>query len=169
MTTSMISPSLFYFVAFVAVFGGIMMVLSKNLFHSALFMALSFIAIAGVYATLHLSFIAVVQIIVYVGAITILIIFGIMLTHHHGHGETNKNAKTIPGAALVAVSLATLVSVAVRSLPFVPLAEIPDNVVQNIGFHLFGYYILPTELAAILLLGAMIGAVMVSKEGSDAK
>lgn len=165
---STISPVLFYLVAFVAIFGGLMMVVSKNLFHSALFMALSFLGIAGVFASMHLSFIAVVQIIVYVGAITILIIFGIMLTRHHGQGETNPFSKLVPGAALVATGMAVLVSLCIRTLQFIPAMGISMDAIYTIGLNLFGYYVLPTELAAILLLAAMVGAVMVAR-GEDGK
>lgn len=163
-----ISPVLFYLVAFVAIFGGLMMTFSKKLFHAALFMALSFFGIAGVYGALQMSFIAVIQIIVYVGAITILLIFGIMLTQHHGHEVNNPFNGLLPGAAVIAIGFAVLVSVAIRSLEFVPVPAMEGSILQSIGFQLFGLYVLPTEIAAMLLLATMVGAIMVARKGDDA-
>lgn len=162
-----ISPVLFYLVSFTAIFGGLMMVFSKKLFHAALYMALSFFGIAGVYGALQMSFIAVIQIIVYVGAITILIIFGIMLTQHHTHEVNNPSNKLLPGAAVISVGFAILVSVAVRSLEFMSVPAMEGTMLESIGFEIFGLYLLPTEIAAMLLLATMIGAIMVARKGED--
>lgn len=162
-----ISPVLFYLVSFVAIFGGLMMTFSKKLFHAAIFMALSFFGIAGVYGALQMSFIAVVQIIVYVGAITILLIFGIMLTKNHGHDVNNPFNRLLPGAVVVAIGFAVMVSVAIRSLQFIPVSPMSGTIVESIGIHLFGLYVLPTEIAAILLLATMVGAIMVARKEGD--
>ena len=164
--TSVISPVLFYLMAAVIIFAGIGMVISTNLFHSAMFMLLCFVGVAGLYGTLQEGFLAVVQIMVYVGAITILLIFGIMLTRGYGHRDrTNPFSKTVIGGAVVSLSLCAVVSLGIRTIEFIPATPILTEAVYHIGIHLFGIYILPTELAALLLLLAMIGAVIIAREG----
>ncbi len=167
---STISPILFYIMAGVIVFAGLGMAASRNLFHSALFMLLTFLGVAGLYASMHEKFLAIVQILVYVGAITILLIFGIMLTNAYGHRQvTNPFSKTVVGGGIVAITLCILVSVTIRTLSFVPALAIDVPTVYTIGYGLFGAHILPTELAAVLLLVAMIGSVMISRKGDGEK
>ncbi len=165
----MISPFLFYAMAFAVVFSGLMMVTNKNLVHSAVYMVFSFLGIAGIYASMHLSFFAVVQILVYVGAITTLLIFGIMLTRHPNDEmeETNGFSKNIFGAGIVAVGIAVVMSIVIRSLKFIEPMDLPSTYIQDIGVGLFGVYVLPVEMVAILLLVGMLGAVMIGKEADD--
>ena len=165
----MISPVLFYLMAFLVIFGALMMVANKNILYSALCMVLSFIGVAGIYATLQLSFFAVVQIMVYVGAITILIVFAIMLTRHpKGDIEhTNPFSKTVVGAGVVSVGIAVVMAIAIRSLAFITPPELADNLMQQIGIEMFGTYVLPVELVALLLLVGMIGAIVAGKEEED--
>lgn len=163
----MISPILFYLMAFVVIFGAVMMVASKNLVHSAVYMVFSFLGVAGVYATMHLAFFAIVQILVYVGAITTLIIFGIMLTRtpdNDVNDESNPFVKRVVGAGMVSVGIAVVMAVVIRSLQFIKPTALPPTYIQDIGVNLFGVYVLPVELIAILLLVGMLGAVMIGKE-----
>lgn len=161
---STLSPTLFYLMAFVTLFGAIMAGMSKNLFYTAMFFMLSSLGVAGVFASLHLGFLAVIQILVYAGAITILLVFGIMLTRNQGQETTNLYSKHVKGAGVIALALALIMSLIIRTMDFVdamPFAA--DQVVYTIGMNLFGFYILPTELGAVLLLVAMIGAVMIAR------
>ena len=162
----MISPVLFYLMAFVVIFGALMMVAHKNILYSALSMVLCFIGVAGIYATMQLSFFGVVQMMVYVGAITILIVFALMITRHkNGNFEnTNLFSNTVVGAGAVAVGIAVVMSIAIRSLNLNTPQELPGDWIAQIGVDLFGVYVLPVELVALLLLVGMIGAIVIGKE-----
>lgn len=166
--SAMISPVLFYLMAIAIVAAGLGAALSRNLFHSALYMLLTFAGVAGLYASMHEPFMAVVQILVYVGAITILVIFGIMLTNSHGvRTVTNPFGPTTVGGAIVALGLFAVISLGIRATTLVEAPPIAAGLVKLIGITLFGKHILATELAAVLLLVAMIGAVLISREGED--
>ena len=162
----MISSVLFYVMAFVVLFGGIMMVISKNLLNSAVWMVFSFFGVAGLYATMNLGFFTVVQIMVYVGAITILILFGIMLTRHpKGDIEnTNPFSSNVVGAGFVAVAMAGVMSVMIRAIAAVAPQEVVDGLLPAIGIEMFGTYVLPVELVAVLLIVGMLGAIVIAKE-----
>lgn len=162
----MISPVLFYFMAFVVIFSALMMVASKNILYSALFMVLCFLGVAGIYATLQLSFFSVVQMTVYVGAITILIVFAIMMTRHKDGNMDNTNpfSKTVVGAGVVSVGLAAVMAIILRSINLLTPEALPEDWIQQIGIELFGNYVLPVELVALLLLVGMIGAIVIGKE-----
>ena len=162
----MISPVLFYTMAFVVIFGALMMVANKNILYSALSMILCFIGVAGIYATLQLSFFAVVQLMVYVGAITILVLFAILLTRHP-HGDidnTNCFSGNAVGAGIVSIGIAIIMSIVIRSIPLVTPVELNASLMQLLGIEIFGTYLLPVELVAILLLVGMIGAIVIGKE-----
>lgn len=162
----MISPVLFYTMAFIIIFGALMMVANKNILYSALSMILCFIGVAGLYATLQLSFFAVVQLMVYVGAITILMLFAILLTRHPGGDmdKTNCFSNKVIGAGVVSVGLAVIMSIVIRSIPLVTPVELNASLMQLLGIEIFGTYLLPVELVAILLLVGMIGAIVIGKE-----
>ena len=162
----MISPVLFYTMAFIIIFGALMMVANKNILYSALSMILCFIGVAGLYATLQLSFFAVVQLMVYVGAITILMLFAILLTRHPDGDmdKTNRFSNKVIGAGVVSVGLAVIMSIVIRSIPLVTPVELNASLMQLLGIEIFGTYLLPVELVAILLLVGMIGAIVIGKE-----
>ncbi|MDO4280041.1 MAG: NADH-quinone oxidoreductase subunit J [Peptococcaceae bacterium] len=162
----MISPVLFYLMAFVVIFGALMMVVNKNILYSAISMVICFLGVAGIFATMQLSFFAVVQIMVYVGAITILIVFAIMLTRHpKGDLETtNPFSKNVVGAGVVAVGLAFAMSVIIRGLNMLEPQPIAEDLMQQVGIAMFGTYVLPVELVAVLLLVGMLGAIVIGKE-----
>lgn len=160
-----ISPILFYAMAFVILGSGAGMAISKNLFHTALFMALCFLGVAGLFATLEEHFIAVVQILVYVGAITVLLVFGIMLTTGQGRQDSNPFNKCPWVGLALAFVLAVIFSLTIRTIGFFELPPVDIATWESLGMSLFGVYVLPTELAAVLLLVAMIGSVMLARGG----
>lgn len=166
--TVVISPILFYLMSTVIIFGALGMTISKNLFRSAMCMLLSFLGVAGLYASMDEQFLAIAQILVYVGAITILLIFGLMLTNSHGTRTlTNPFSQAAVGGGIVAIGICILLSVTIRVFEFLPLPAINVPTTYTIGIGLFGIHILPTEIAAVLLLVAMIGSVMISRKGDD--
>ena len=150
--------------AFLVVVSAILVVTVKNIFHSLLFLTLSFLCVAGVYLFLSADFLAAVQILVYIGAIIILMMFALMLTHR----VMSTNVTQTVGQWWIALPVAVgLLAVFFRffvlhkwSYPAVPAG--PTTGI--IGQALMTRYILPFELASIVLLVAMIGAIILAKE-----
>ena len=165
MTTEAWSALVFYLVAILAVFGGIRMVVEADMIRSALSLVLSLASVAVVYLLLSADFLAMVQILVYVGAIMILMLFAIMLTP----GQVELPAVAERGQHLSAAVVAALVGViALYSVLTHPwnLRPIPLNEVttERIGVRLFTTYLLPFEIASLLLTAAMIGAIVIARE-----
>jgi NADH-quinone oxidoreductase subunit J len=161
-----ITEYVFWFLSFLAVMCGLMVVFSKNPVHSVLYLVLTFFAIAGHYILLNAQFLAVVHIVVYAGAIMVLFLFVIMLLNLNHDTEPMKNY-LLRGAAVLGFGslLVTLVG-ALKSatLPLSNTAVSDIGLVEKLGDVLFKDYLLPFELSSFLLLGAMVGAVMLSKK-----
>lgn len=162
----MISQYLFYFLSFVAILSALMMVFSKNPVHSVLYLVVTFFSIAGHYFLLNAQFLGVVHIIVYAGAIMVLFLYVIMMLNLNQEMEPVKsNIQKI--VATVSACLLCLVLIAsVRTTDLKTGSASEDNIgfVQNLGMTLFNEYLLPFELASILLLSAMVGAIFLSKK-----
>lgn len=167
----MIQP-LFYFLSFLAVFSALMVVLAKNPVHSVLYLILTFFAIAGHYVLLNAQFLAVVHIIVYAGAIMVLFLFTIMLLNLNTDTEPQKSsylkfAAMLAGGLLLLVLVAGLKEVGAGST--VVLQDSNMGLVENLGKVLFRDFLLPFEVASILLLAAMVGAVLLASKDKDVK
>ncbi|MCP4358615.1 MAG: NADH-quinone oxidoreductase subunit J [Chloroflexi bacterium] len=145
----------------------------RNLFHAALAMMLSFLGVAALYITLDAGFMAAAQLLVYIGAISILIIFAIMLTRRmmQTH-ETAFNSQMLGGAFTAVVSFLVLAFVMVRlwgnnpafqQPPEIP-AEVMSEMVTLLGFNFVNAngYVIPFILASMLLLAALIGSIYVA-------
>lgn len=162
----MISQYLFYFLSFVAILSALMMVFSKNPVHSVLYLVVTFFSIAGHYFLLNAQFLGVVHIIVYAGAIMVLFLYVIMMLNLNQEMEPVKsNIQKI--VATVSACLLCLVLIAsVRTTDLMMGSASEDNIgfVQNLGMTLFNEFLLPFELASILLLSAMVGAIYLSKK-----
>lgn len=162
----MITQYLFYFLSFLAIMFAVMVVLSKNPVHSVLYLVLTFFTIAGHYVLLNAQFLAAVHIIVYAGAIMVLFLFVIMLLNLNKETEPHKSV-WLRASATVASGL--LLVVLVGSLrgaeTIVPTNTFNPNIglIEKLGKTLFGEFLLPFEVASILLLVAMVGAVMLGK------
>lgn len=151
-------------VAFIVLGSAIMVVTLKNIFHSLLFLVLAFLGVAGVYLLLSADFLAAVQVLVYIGAIVILMMFALMLTHRV---MTTRITQTVGqwwlafpaaiGVLVVLVRLFVLNPWALKATPAAPTTGI-------IGKALLTKYMLPFELASIVLLVAMVGAIVLAKE-----
>lgn len=141
----------------------------KNPIYSALSLLVMFFHVAGLYITLHAEFLAAIQIIVYAGAILVLYLFVVMLLNvkreerYHRQGLLG----VLLGVTLLAESILLLVSRTVAPLP----SPDPSNAVssvgntESIGMVLYSTYLFPFEVASLILLVAMIGAVILSKKG----
>ena len=180
----------FWILAVMAIVGALGVVLVPNLFRAALLLIVVFVAVAGMFILLSAEFLAVVQVLIYVGAIAILIIFAVMLTRDVQHGNL-PNRMQMPAAVLAALLFAALVAVAVGTQwEFLP-AEQQERVdlvqtsavttltgdvlteagitspeeqseVQTAGLAdlLISDYVLPFEAVSVLLLAALIGALV---------
>jgi len=155
----------FLILAGLALAGAVGMVALRNLVHMVLAMVLAFLAVAGVFILLEAGFVAVVQILIYVGALAVLVLFAIMLTRDIMDRRVRANASQWPWALLVAVALFALLSAILlrTSWPTATTAITGDQVVA-LGEALVGPYALPFEAASVLLLVAMIGAILIARE-----
>lgn len=158
--------SLFYFLSFVAILSACMVVFSKNPVHSVLYLILTFFCIAGHYLLLNAQFLALVHIIVYAGAIMVLFLFVIMLFNLNAESEQLKS-NLMKFIGVVTGGIFGLVLIATLKGADTMLSKNPDNnqigMIKAIGLTLYRDYIMPFEIASVLFLVAMIGAVILAK------
>lgn len=158
---------IFWFLTVMALGCAVGVIISRNPVNSVLFLIATFFAISGHYILLNAQFLAVVNIIVYAGAIMVLFLFVIMLMNLNADTEPQKNrliqfAGLISGGVLFLVILAALRSSTVR-----PLEQTATDIglIKNLGKTLFTKFVLPFEISSVLFLSAMIGAVVLGKKG----
>lgn len=162
---------LFVLFALIAAVSGIMMITRKNPVISALFLILNFAALAGIYLLLNAQFIAVVQVIVYAGAIMVLFLFVIMLLRPEEEKNILKSNRLVKYLA-IAAGILVFAQIVALLLFFKPLNVVnPDmmqrieiGTVENIGSELYTKYIVPVQVAAFILLSATIGALVLAKK-----
>ncbi len=141
-------------------------VLLSNVVYSAFLLGGVFISMAGMYLLLNADFVAAAQVLIYVGAVNVLILFAIMLVNKREDFAKVRNAWVRQGAtALVCVGLFALLGVMVVSTPWALSAgpTAGDQSIVLIGQHFFSDFLLPFELASVLLLMAMIGAIILAR------
>jgi NADH:ubiquinone oxidoreductase subunit 6 (subunit J) len=155
----------FWILAIIGVIAALAVVLLRDVFRAALSLVLCFLTVAGIYITLSADFLAAVQILIYVGAISVLIILAIMLTREVQHGSPS-NRLQIP-AFIVAILFLGGVIFAMLNTPW-PVSSAPPlaPTTSAIAGLLFGEggFILPVEIAPILLLAAILGAIALARE-----
>jgi len=155
----------FWILAVVSVLAALAVVLLGDVFRAALSLVLCFLAVAGIYITLSADFLAAVQVLIYVGAISVLIILAIMLTREVQRGSPSSRLR-IP-AFFVAILFLAGVAFALLNTPW-PVSVAPplEPTTPAIAGLLFGEggFILPVEIGAILLLAAILGAIVLVRE-----
>ncbi len=163
--------SIFYFLSFLAVISAFMVVIAKNPIHSVLYLIMTFFAIAGHYVLMNAQFLAVVNIIVYAGAIMVLFLFVIMLLNLNTDAEQNKSilirlTGIVAGGILMITLIGAFKQVSiVKDTTFYASGQAYDiGLVKNLGNTLFKEFLVPFELSSILFLAAMVGAVMLGKK-----
>jgi NADH-quinone oxidoreductase subunit J len=166
-----ISQVLFYFLSALALGSAIMVVVSRNPVHSVLWLIVTFFAISGHYFMLNAQFIAIVNIIVYAGAIMVLFLFVIMLMNLNAETEPQKNkwmklAGVVSGGCLLLVMVAALREAEVKGQT-TQLVTGNIGLIKNLGHALFTEYVVPFEISSVLFLSAMVGTVVIGKK--DAK
>ncbi len=156
---------LFYFFALLAVGSSVVVVFSKNVIYSAFSLMFTFLGVAGLYILLLADFVAIAQVMVYVGGILVLLIFGVMLTRNIVNVDIGAKAmRGLPASILIGVFLGTMILLVTRtSWNQVAGEGIPDGTTQAIGEELLTTYLLPFEVAGILLLVAVMGAAMIAR------
>jgi NADH-quinone oxidoreductase subunit J len=163
----MLNAIVFYFFALLAVASAVLMVTRKNIIHGAVFLITSLLATAGIFLQLEAEFLFVVQIILYVGGIMVLFVFVIMLVNLDLslHLIRFNRQKLVAGvlALVLAAQVLGAFWVGRSSIGPGPAASVAPQNTQAVGQALFGPYVLPFEIASILLLVAMIGAVVMGK------
>jgi len=163
----MITEYLFWFLSFVAVFGALATILAKNPVYSVLYLILSFFAIAGHYLLLNAQFLAAVHVIVYAGAIMVLFLYVVMMLNLNKVDEEKRRYwNMLISAVAGGILLLVLVGIIKRSTQLTaPAIDAPNvGLIENLGQVLYRDFLLPFELASILFLGAMVGAVFLSKK-----
>ncbi|TFB13312.1 NADH-quinone oxidoreductase subunit J [Candidatus Marinimicrobia bacterium MT.SAG.4] len=155
----------FYIFALMTITGGWIVIYSRNLIYSAFSLLITFVGLAGLYGLLMADFIAATQILIYAGAVLILLLFGIMLTARKTSIEiTQSNLPRLPGA-IISSMIFLLLMVVIFSEPNWNSATNPGikETVPMIGKLLMTKYLIPFELASILLLAALIGSVFIAR------
>ncbi len=155
----------FWFFVGLTVAAAFMVVLSKNLIYSAIALLVTFMGVAAMYVFLWADFMAGTQVMIYIGGILILLLFGIMLTHKITSVRiSHTNVQRGLGAVIVAVLFTGLVWM-INITPWLNVpAQEPLQTVHDIGILLMTDYLLPFEIASVLLLGALVGAAVLARK-----
>jgi len=150
----------FWSLAVVLVGSALAVVLSKNLFHSVLWLALALTGTAGVFLLLEAEFLAAVQLLLYAGGIVTIVVFAIVVTERLVGERITQTSRRITAGAVTALALIALVVNAISRQPL-PTAREPlsTNLTRTIGESVLTRFVLPFELLGVLMLAAMLGAV----------
>ena len=155
---------IFYLFAAVTLVSGLMVVSSGNIVRSAFYLLATLFGISGLYVLLGADFVAITQIMVYIGGILILLLFGVMLTSDITNVEIRKGKATIlPAIVGVGVLLGSVVSILMKTNWKIELSKIPQTTTYDLGKLLITDYVLIFELLGILLLIALIGAASMAR------
>ncbi len=156
----------FYVFAALILGFAVLVITARSTVHSVLFLVLSFLSVAGLYVTLSAQFLAVIQVLVYAGGIVVLYLFVVMLVNLKRPPEAHSDPRRLGrlGVIMAAAVLAEMVAIAAYgwARPETTGVLEPDNV-RQLGWALYTEYVIPFELASILLLVAMIGAIVLAK------
>ena len=167
---------LFWIIAVVLVGAALLVVSLRNIVHSAMALVLVFAMASGIYLLLDAEFIAIVQILIYAGAVAVLILFALMLTRISGQPATNPTNKLWPIAFIISALIGACIIFAVVVSPHAiadvssGASQLPPNInnVVRIGQLLYSpttySYVLPFEIASLVLLVAIVGAIVIGRE-----
>lgn len=159
------TDAIFYVLAGLILTSAMSMVQARNLFHAGLALITCFLGVAGLYVLLNAPFIAALQVLIYAGAIAVILLFGFMLTHHVMRDESNKRfSQQAAGMGAAAVMCGVLVAV-IGASPW-KTGPAPTHIddLNQLGQQLLTSYLLPFELASVFLLAALVGAIMIARK-----
>ncbi|MBC8311299.1 MAG: NADH-quinone oxidoreductase subunit J [Candidatus Marinimicrobia bacterium] len=152
-------------IASLVIFSAFGVVVSSSLVHSAVALLFTLFGVAGLYIFLYADFLAATQVVVYVGGILVLIIFGVMLTNKIDTPSiASSSSNQVVGAIVSLLLFAFQLGVIFKTDWHIGDGAIVENTVRPIGLMLLNEYLLPFEVVSILLLGALIGASMLSRK-----
>lgn len=159
---------LFAVAGLVAVVAAVIVVTSRRIVHAALWLVVALGAVAGCFGALHAEFVALVQILVYVGAIVVLVLFALMLTKAPTNPLPSLTTARSPFAAAIAGVLALLLgSGVVLAFGNKKVKPVPDGSAETVGTQIFRTWVLPFEVLSVLLLAALIGAIALSQRKQE--
>lgn len=157
----------FFVLALIAISGGVLMMNLTKVVHIIIALAFSFISIAGFYVLLSAEFLAFVQVLIYGGAITIVMLFGIMLTKHDDKAQSVSLTRSI----VVLISIAIfgfIIFLGINELSFPEqAAPLHEENVRQIGIELFSKFVIPFETVGVILLVALVGAIALAKNDKE--
>jgi len=164
-----VAAAIFYILASVALLSAVMVIWSRNVIHSAIYLVLTFLCVAGVYVLLQAEFVAVVQVLVYAGGIVVLFLFVIMLVNlQDALGARIRTHATVSAAVGTATTILLLYVAAsgrlVSGFGRAPDLSAQGGNLEQVGWALYRDYLLPFEIASILLLVAMIGTIVLARQ-----
>ncbi|GEO09055.1 NADH-quinone oxidoreductase subunit J family protein [Segetibacter aerophilus] len=159
---------LFWFLSALALVSATMVLISKNPVHSILWLIIVFFAISGHYILLNAQFLAIVNLIVYAGAIMVLFLFVVMLMNLNSDSEPQKNnrfkiAGAISGGCLMLIMIDVIRDAGEVQNAKALVKEGNIGLIKNLGMVLFKDYVIPFEISSVLFLAAMVGAVVIGK------
>lgn len=158
----------FMALAIVAVMGGVLLLNLTKVMHMVVALVFTFISIAGIFVLLSAEFLAAAQILLYSGAITIIMLFGIMLTRHDDVSEPKTGTLRKVLLFLGVLGFAFTVYIGIYNLDFGGLPNtLHENNTEQIGIALYSKYIIPFELTSVLLLASLIGAIVLAKKDDE--
>lgn len=158
----------FIVLAVIALIGGVLLLNLTNVVHMVLALVATFISIAGIYVLLSAEFLAVVQILIYSGAITIIMLFGIMLTKHDDKVTNTGGWGRKISLLLGVIGFGVVVYLGIYNLDFPQVGDtLHENNTEQIGIALYSKYVIPFELTSIVLLVALIGAIILAKKDDE--
>lgn len=158
------NDALFYFIALGLSVFAVLSVTVRNVFHSAIWLALALLSVSGVYLFLDAEFLGVTQILVYVGGIMTLFVFAIMLTSRIGDQTIRQVCRQFWPALLVAFLLSAIFGLLIAADPWMSIHSVGHGTDLNtLGRSLVTRYALPLEFMSLLLLVALVGAIVIGK------
>lgn len=156
----------FWSLSTITIGAALMIIASRNLIHAVIFLILSFIGVAGLFLTLSADFLALVQILVYVGAIAVLMIFAILLTPRAARDNAETSMR-FPAMILMGLVIAAGTFVALETDWGVMRDQAIGEQARIIGESLINQYVLPFEIGAVMLTAALVGAIALAREDDE--
>jgi NADH-quinone oxidoreductase subunit J len=156
----------FYLISAVVVGAALGTVISNNIVHAALFLVAALLSIAGIYVLLSAEFLALVQVLLYAGGVIVLMLFALMMTRGRDLPQQLSGAQR-PFAVIGGGALAVTIAVAALGTNWRPNDDITAVPFQAIGESLFSTWAVPFEIASLVLLVALIGAIVLARQEGD--
>jgi len=158
----------FWALAIVTVGSAAVVVLARTLIYSAFSLLFTFFGVAGLYVLLGADFLAATQLLIYVGGILVLLLFGVMLTHKIYDLDLKAETTQLAPGLIVAVGLFVILAATAVRTQWTAVPRLPAPTTGEIGRLFLGEYLLPFEAASVLLLVALMGAAMIVRRRRDA-